>query len=181
MRKNNLKRFAILALMCALCYIGCMFLSIKVATSLYVHFGNVFCLLTALMLGGFEGGIAGAIGMGIADLTDGLHALSFPKTIVCKMAMAIVVGIFAHRVFKVNETKSKKDLFLSLLFGIIANIIFEIGFGYIYYRFILGTVNDTFIVFFVSKIVSVSFTSLITLIVTFIIYYPLYNRVKSYL
>ena len=70
MRKNNLKRFAILALMCALCYIGCMFLSIKVATSLYVHFGSVFCHLTALMLGGFEGGIAGAVGMGIADLTD---------------------------------------------------------------------------------------------------------------
>ena len=167
--------------MSALCYIGCMFLSIKVATSIYIHFGNIFCLLTALMLGGLEGGIAGAVGMGIADLTDGLHALSFPKTVICKMAMAITVGLFAHKVFKVNETKSKKELFLSLFFGILVNIIFEICFGYIYYRFILGTVSDTFAVFFISKVVSVSMTSLITLIVTFIMYFPIYNRIKSYL
>lgn len=181
MKKINIKRFAILALMCALCYIGCMFLSVKVATSLYIHLGNVFCLLTVLMLSGVEGGIAGAVGMGIADLTDGLHAVSFPKTVVCKMAMALVVGVFTHKVFKVNETQSKKGLFLSLLFGIIANVIFEIGFGYIYYHFILGTVGDAFTVFFASKIISVSFTSVITLIITFIIYFPLYNRIKNYL
>ena len=181
MKKNNVKRFAIIALMCALCYIGCMFLSIKVATSIYIHFGNIFCLLTALMFGGIEGGVAGAVGMGIADLTDGLHALSFPKTIVCKMIMALVVGVFAHSVFKVNETKSRKGLFLSLLFGLIANVICEIGFGYIYYHFILGTVSDTFTVFFVSKIISVSVTSALTLLVTFLLYFPLYNRIKSYL
>lgn len=167
--------------MCALSYIGCMFLSFKVANSIYIHLGNVFCLLTALMLGGIEGGIAGAIGMGLADLTDGYHALSCPKTIVCKMVMALCVGILAHKVFKVNETYSKKGLFFSLLLGILVNIIFEICFGYIYYYFILGTVNDTFTVFIASKIISVSVTSVVTLAVTFILYFPLYNRVKSYL
>lgn len=181
MKKNKIKTIAIIALMAALSFVSCMYLSIKVTDSIYIHFGNVFCLLTALMLGGVEGGMAGAIGMGLADVLDGIHALSTPKTIICKMAMAITVGVLANKVFKVNETNSKKGLFLSLLFGIIVNIIFEIGFGYIYYRFILGTVSSTFIVFFVSKIVSTGVTSTVTLITTFLLYFPLYNRIKSYI
>eukprot|EP00828_Plagiopyla_frontata_P019120 TRINITY_DN24445_c0_g1_i1.p3 TRINITY_DN24445_c0_g1~~TRINITY_DN24445_c0_g1_i1.p3 ORF type:complete len:105 (-),score=14.88 TRINITY_DN24445_c0_g1_i1:140-454(-) len=64
------KRQAIFA---ALCFISFTFLQIKIplpgggdATSL--HIGNAFCVLAALLLGGGYGGLAGAIGMTIADV-----------------------------------------------------------------------------------------------------------------
>lgn len=179
MKKNKLKEITIIALMSACCFIAFRYLKISVPFT--IHLGNVFCLLTALLFGGLEGGICGAIGMGIADLLDPRYVLTFPKTLVCKMVMALTAGYFAKNIFKVNKTFSKSKLFLSLLFGIVANIIFEIGFGYIYYRFIIKTIENTFIAFFVSKAVSVSVTSIITLFATYILYFPIYNRIKSYL
>ena len=63
MKNNKVKVIAIISIMAALSFVACAYLSIKVTDSLYVHFGNVFCVITALMFGGLEGGISGAIGM----------------------------------------------------------------------------------------------------------------------
>lgn len=38
------------------------------------HVGNAFCVLAALLLGGWYGGLAGAIGMTISDLFDSIYA-----------------------------------------------------------------------------------------------------------
>lgn len=40
-----------------------------------IHFGNVFLVLAALLLGGLYGGLAGAIGMTIADIMDPVYIL----------------------------------------------------------------------------------------------------------
>ena len=59
------------------------FLQIKIplpgggATSF--HVGNAFCVLAALILGGWYGGLAGAIGMGIADMLDPVYITGAPK------------------------------------------------------------------------------------------------------
>ena len=61
-------------LLAALCFVSFTFLQIKIplpggdATSL--HVGNAFCVLAALLIGGWYGGLAGAIGMTISDLLD---------------------------------------------------------------------------------------------------------------
>lgn len=73
-KKVDVTRLAQAGLLAALCYIGFAFLKfdIPVPGSLEktaVHFGNVFCVLAALLLGGYWGGLAGAVGMTIADLT----------------------------------------------------------------------------------------------------------------
>lgn len=76
MNKQNttVMKLAETALLAALCYVSFTFLQIKIpvpggdATSL--HIGNTFCVLGALLLGGWYGGLAGAIGMTIADLMD---------------------------------------------------------------------------------------------------------------
>ena len=69
-----IKRIALTGLMAALCYIGFALFKIDIpvgADKTAFHFGNVFCVLGALLLGGPWGGLAGAIGMTIADLTTG--------------------------------------------------------------------------------------------------------------
>lgn len=45
-----------------------------------IHIGNAFCVLAALLLGGLYGGLAGAIGMGIADIMDPIYITGAPKT-----------------------------------------------------------------------------------------------------
>ena len=64
--------------MAALAYVSFTFLQIKIPTpggTTSFHLGNTFCVLAALLLGGLPGGIAGAIGMGIGDLTVFLFML----------------------------------------------------------------------------------------------------------
>lgn len=71
---DQIQKLALTALFAALCYVIFTFLQIKIpmpggdATSL--HLGNAFCVLAALLLGGGYGGLAGAVGMTIADLMD---------------------------------------------------------------------------------------------------------------
>ena len=76
-RNQTVIKLAQTALMAALCYVSFTFLQIKIplpggdATS--IHIGNAFCVLGALILGGWYGGLAGAIGMSIADLMDPVY------------------------------------------------------------------------------------------------------------
>lgn len=165
--------------MSACCFMAFRYL--KISAPFTIHLGNVFCLLASLLVGGVSGGICGAVGMGIGDLFDPRYVMTFPKTVVCKMVMALTAGYFAHRVFKLNEKQSKRNLFATLIVSVMVNTIFELAFGYIYYKFILKTFADTFTIFLSTKLVSNMVTSLITLTITYFIYYPIYNRVKSFL
>ncbi len=87
-------------------YIFTDFLQIKIpmpggdATSL--HIGNAFCVLAALLLGGGYGGLAGAVGMTIADILDPVYITGAPKTFVLKFCIGLIVGLVAHRAAHIN-------------------------------------------------------------------------------
>ena len=106
-RSQTVRKLAQTALLAALCFVSFTFLQIKIpmpggdATSL--HIGNAFCVLAALLLGGVYGGIAGAVGMSIADILDPVYIVGAPKTFVLKMCIGLIVGLVAHRVAKINE------------------------------------------------------------------------------
>ena len=112
MNKQNttVMKLAETALLAALCYVSFTFLQIKIpvpggdATSL--HIGNTFCVLGALLLGGWYGGLAGAIGMTIADLMDPVYITGAPKTFVLKLCIGLITGLVAHKLAKINETIS---------------------------------------------------------------------------
>lgn len=104
--------------MAALCYIGFAFLKfdIPVPGSLEktaVHFGNVFCVLAALLLGGYWGGLAGAVGMTIADLTTA-YVTSAPKTFLLKLCIGLIVGLVAHKIFHLSAEHPKNMWLVSL-------------------------------------------------------------------
>ena len=69
MKNQAVQKIAMTGLMAALSYVVFTFLQIKIplpggdATS--IHLGNAVCVLGALILGGFYGGLGGAIGMTI--------------------------------------------------------------------------------------------------------------------
>ena len=79
-----------IALFAALCYLMLMVLFIPVGP-MFFHVGNLIVVTAALLIGGFKGGLAGAVGMGLFDLLNG-HADSAPKTLVLKLLIGLTVG-----------------------------------------------------------------------------------------
>lgn len=143
---STVMKIAQTALFAALCYVIFTYLQIKIpmpggdATS--IHLGNAFCVLAALLLGGWYGGLAGAIGMGIADVMDPLYITGAPKTFILKLCIGLITGLVAHKIAKINESTDKKYIFkwslLASVAGLAFNVIADPIVGYFYKQYILG-------------------------------------------
>ena len=143
---STVMKIAQTALFAALCYVIFTYLQIKIpmpggdATS--IHLGNAFCVLAALLLGGWYGGLAGAIGMGIADVMDPIYITGAPKTFILKLCIGLITGLVAHKIAKINESTDKKYIFkwslLASVAGLAFNVIADPIVGYFYEQYILG-------------------------------------------
>ena len=143
---STVMKIAQTALFAALCYVIYTYLQIKIpmpggdATS--IHLGNAFCVLAALLLGGWYGGLAGAIGMGIADVMDPIYITGAPKTFILKLCIGLITGLVAHKIAKINESTDKKYIFkwslLASVAGLAFNVIADPIVGYFYKQYILG-------------------------------------------
>lgn len=143
-QKTDIKLLAQAGLLAALCYIGFTFFKIDIPVGTEktaFHLGNVFCVLAALLLGGYWGGLAGAIGMTIADLTTA-YVTSAPKTFLLKFCIGLITGLVAHKIFKLSKQHSAKYVtaatFVSAAAGMIFNIIADPLVGYFYKTYLLG-------------------------------------------
>lgn len=145
-RNETVMKLAQTALLAALCFVSFTFLQIKIpmpggdATSL--HIGNAFCVLASLLLGGVYGGLAGAVGMTIADILDPIYIVGAPKTFVLKFCIGLIVGLVAHKYAKINESTDKKYIFrwsvIASIAGLGFNVIADPLVGYFYKQYILG-------------------------------------------
>lgn len=146
MKNEKLLKVVYTGLIAALSYVVFTFLQFKItlpggdATS--IHLGNAVCVLGALLLGGFYGGLGGALGMTIGDLFDPVYILSAPKTFVLKLCIGLITGLIAHRLGHITtETDSKKVMkwtILAAVGGLLFNVIFDPLVGYYYKLLILG-------------------------------------------
>lgn len=146
--KTDTAKLAQAGLFAALCYIGFAFLKIDIPVGpekTAFHFGNVFCVLAALLLGGFWGGLSGAVGMTIADLTTA-YVTSAPKTFLLKLCIGLIVGFVAHTIFKITRKHTKKYVMSATITacacGMIFNIIADPLVGYFYKTYLLGVPQD---------------------------------------
>ena len=187
MQKKNetVVKLAQTALIAALCYVCFTFLQIKIplpggdATSL--HIGNAVCVLGALLLGGWYGGLAGAIGMGIADIMDPVYITVAPKTFVLKLCIGLIVGLVAHRVAKINESTVKKYVFkwsvLASIAGLAFNVVADPLVGYLYKQYVLGQPQE------VASILAKwsTATTFVNAVVSVILVAVVYNAVRPVL
>lgn len=145
-RNETVLKWAQTALLAALCFVAFTFLQIKIpmpggdATSL--HIGNAFCVLAALLLGGGYGGLAGAVGMTIADIIDPVYIVGAPKTFVLKFCIGLITGLVAHRIAKIGQSTDQKYIFkwsvIASICGLGFNVIFDPLVGYFYKQIVLG-------------------------------------------
>lgn len=144
-KKVEVRTLTLAALFTALCYIGFTYCKIDIpvgAEKTAFHLGNVFCVLAALLLGGFWGGMAGAVGMTLADLTTA-YVTSAPKTFVLKLCIGLIVGLLAHKVFQLSQEKERKVALpvataISCIGGMAFNIVADPVLGYFYKMYVLG-------------------------------------------
>ena len=144
-RTTTTRKIVFTSLLAALCYIGFSYFRIDIpvgSEKTAFHLGNVFCVLAALLIGGFWGGMSGAIGMTIADLTTG-YVTSAPKPFLLKLCIGLIAGFVAHKVFHItSEEKRKVSLpvatVLSCTAGMGFNVVADPVVGYFYKTYILG-------------------------------------------
>ncbi len=184
---KNKKAFQIAStgLMAALSYVVFTFLQIKItlpggdATS--IHLGNAVCVLGALILGGFYGGLGGAVGMAIGDLLDPVYVIYVPKTLVLKLCIGMITGLVAHRFGHITHSDDRRHIFrwtiLAGAAGLLFNAVFDPLFGYYYKLLILGKPAAELAL--VYNVASSAFNAAASLITATIIYMALLPALKK--
>lgn len=181
----NVRTMVTAALFASLCYIGFTFAKIDIPVGTEktaFHLGNVFCVLAALFLGGFWGGMSGAVGMTIADLTTA-YVTSAPKTFVLKLGIGLVTGFVAHRLFQLSKDKARKiplpvATVLSCAAGMLFNVIADPLVGYFYKMYVLGVPQEAASIWVKIGAVTTSVNAVIAVICASIFYLALRKPLK---
>lgn len=187
MNRNALttRKIIFAALMAALCYIGFSYFRIDIpvgSEKTAFHLGNVFCVLAALLIGGFWGGMSGAVGMTIADLTTG-YVTSAPKTFVLKLCIGLITGFVAHRILHITgEEKRKVSLpvttVLSCAAGMTFNVVADPVVGYFYKTYILGVPQDVASIWAKMGAVTTLLNAIVAVVVATVFYLALRPALK---
>lgn len=145
---EQVKRLAQAALFAALSYIMFTYFKIDInlpGGSTAFHLGNTFVVLASLLLGGSLGGISGAIGLTLADLTT-IYVTSAPKTFFLKLCIGLITGFVAHRLFHITKITDKKKLMIATTVsagaGLLFNVIADPLVGYFYKMYLFGIPQD---------------------------------------
>lgn len=175
------------ALLAALCFVSFTFLQIKIplpggdASSL--HIGNAFCVLASLLLGGLYGGLAGAIGMTIADILDPVYIIVAPKTFLLELCIGLITGLIAHNYAKISESNDKKYIFkwsiIAAVGGLAFNVVTDPVVGYFYKQYILGQPQESASILAKLSTVTTFVNSVVSVILVAFIYNVLRPILKN--
>ncbi len=94
-RTFTVRELALTGVMAALSLVAYLFFRIPFYGGSSFHLGNTFTAVTALLLDGVSGGLAGAIGLALADILAGDPGYAV-TTFVLKFLIGIVCGATAH-------------------------------------------------------------------------------------
>ena len=183
--RQGLRKLCMAALFAALCYIGFTYCKIDIPVGgekTAFHLGNVFCVLAALFLGGLWGGMAGAVGMTIADLTTA-YVTSAPKTFVLKLCIGLITGLIAHKVFHISRDTQRKiplpmATVISCAGGMVFNMIADPIVGYFYKTYILGVPQQAAAIWAKMGAVTTSVNAVVAVIAATVFYLALRPALK---
>ena len=185
-RTTDVRTLSLAALFAALCYIGFTYCKIDIPVGMEktaFHLGNVFCVLAALFLGGLWGGMAGAVGMTIADLTTA-YVTSAPKTFLLKLCIGLITGFVAHKIFKLSQDKEDRKIpltvatVISCAAGMGFNIVADPLVGYFYKMYILGVPQEAASIWAKIGAVTTSVNAVVAVVAATVLYMALRKAMK---
>ena len=138
------RKIAVIGMMAALSFVAYEFFRIPnvLGTGSSFHLGNTFTSLTALLLDGVSGGLAGAIGLALADILAGDPGYAV-TTFVLKFLIGITCGAVAHKVFKLRDLDRHSSGYLVKVIvatgsGLLLNVFTDPFLGYFRNVYIFG-------------------------------------------
>lgn len=185
-KTTDVRTLSMAALFAALCYIGFTYCKIDIPVGMEktaFHLGNVFCVLAALFLGGMWGGMAGAVGMTIADLTTA-YVTSAPKTFLLKLCIGLITGLVAHKIFKLSQDREDRKIPLtaataiSCAAGMAFNMVADPLVGYFYKMYVLGVPQEAASIWAKIGAVTTSVNAVVAVIAATVLYMALRKPMK---
>lgn len=147
----TVQKIAMIGVMAALSFVAYEFFRIPniLGTGSSFHLGNTFTALTAMLLDGVSGGLAGAIGLSMADLVAGDPGYAL-TTFLLKMIIGLVCGGVAHRLCHLENRPghgAARGGYLlrvsaSALSGLLVNVLTDPLIGYFRNRYLFGQAED---------------------------------------
>lgn len=147
--KFTVRKISIIGIMAALSFVAYEFFRIPnvLGTGSSFHLGNTFTALTALLLDGVSGGLAGAIGLALADIMAGDPGYAI-TTFILKFIIGLVCGAVAHKAFRLKQLDTAQKgkyltaVILSTFSGLLVNVFTDPFIGYFRNRYIFGQEAD---------------------------------------
>lgn len=127
--RNTLLTTVLIALFAALAYVV-LYIKIPMGEQ-FVHMGNMVTILAALLIGGWQGGLSGSIGMGLYDIF--FYPTSVVKTLILKFGIGFFTGLIARVGLRHPDRSPRKGLAaasaVSLVIGLVllAGRLFHLG------------------------------------------------------
>ena len=142
-RRFTVHELALTGVMAALSLVAYLFFRIPFYGGSSFHLGNTFTALTALLLDGVSGGLAGAIGLALADILAGDPGYAITSFIL-KFIIGLVCGAVAHKVIHLktfptdNKVKYVAAVTASAFSGLLVNVFTDPFIGYFRNLYIFG-------------------------------------------
>jgi uncharacterized membrane protein len=113
-RKQNLYKLILISIFAALTFVGCL-IQIPLPSGGMIHLGNFIIIISALLCGGFVGGLSGAIGAGLYDLLIYSSVDGMIKYFILKFIMGYIVGSSFRFLLKKKVNSSLINISLALI------------------------------------------------------------------
>lgn len=131
---NEITRIGIMA---AAVYVASAFLQVPIPTAIdntRLHMGNVLCLLSGMLLGPMQGGLAAGIGSMFFDLTNPAYIASAPFTFAFKFIMAWLCG----KLTSGSAEHVRGRYALGAAAGAFSYVALYLGKSFVEHRFVVG-------------------------------------------
>ncbi|MBR5340925.1 MAG: ECF transporter S component [Erysipelotrichaceae bacterium] len=183
---SKTKKLAYTAIFAVVNYIaftyGKITIPITEGTSTAIHIANAIVVLSSWFLGPVYGGLAGAIGLSIADVFDPRYIASAPKTFILKFLIGLIAGHVAN-LLKLDEHTERNDVIkittVSAFAGLAFNVIADPIVGYLYRNYILGIPQEAAKIIATWVAGATAINAVICVFVSVILYQTLYKTFRS--
>ena len=142
-RRFTVHELALTGVMAALSLVAYLFFRIPFYGGSSFHLGNTFTALTAMLLDGVSGGLAGAIGLALADVVAGDPGYAI-TTFILKFIIGLVCGAVSHKVIHLrtfptgSKFKYVAAVTASAFSGLLVNVFTDPFIGYFRNLYIFG-------------------------------------------
>ena len=145
-----------------------------------IYIGHAFIILAALLTGPKYGGLAGAVGLTLADILAG-YVTSAPPTFVAKLLIGLTAGGIAYPLCHLDTAVHKERIVAAACIGAsIVNIVTEPLLRFAFKFFVLGLPYQVASVSATNCAISMAASALPSAIVAYLVYQAIASSVLQH-